>query len=223
MGNRKVQGCKFLKMGGDEQKKKKVPKLIKGKWDVTKRLGAGCFGEVYEGKNREDGVRCAIKMEDSETNDPQLQVEEELLKEIRWEHANPQGFVTCFHFGQEPAEGGVTYNCLVMELLGKSLEDRVEQCKGKFTSKTTAMVAIQVLMRIEYLHSRGYVHRDIKPGNFVLGVDGKVHHIFIIDFGLSKRYWSRRENKHVELPRAKKSVTGTARYASINSHKGNEL
>merc|ERR1712178_475139 len=112
-------------------------------------------------------------------------------------------------------------NALVMEILGKSLEDHVQACKGKFTVKTTVLVAQQVLQRIEYLHSKGLVHRDIKPENFMFGVKGKVHHVYIIDFGLSKMYWDKPRNQHCQM-KQKLSLTGTARYASINAHKGVE-
>merc|ERR1719450_1913628 len=105
-----------------------------------------------------------------------------------------------------------------MELLGKSLEDRVQSCKGKFTVPTAVLVAEQLLLRIEYLHSKGIIHRDIKPENFMFGVKDKIHHLYLIDFGLSKKYY---DQKHVQI-RTKLSLTGTARYASINAHKGVE-
>merc|ERR1712003_382678 len=81
---------------------------------------------------------------------------------------------------------------------------------------TTAMVAQQCILRLEYVHSKGVVHRDIKPENFMWGVGNKANHLYIIDFGLSIRYFQR---KHVPLTGGH-SMTGTARYASINAHKG---
>merc|ERR1719486_94691 len=105
-----------------------------------------------------------------------------------------------------------------MEYLGKSLEDRVQSCKGKFTVKTTVLVAEQILRRIEYLHSKGIVHRDIKPENFMWGVKEKQHHLYLIDYGLSKKYF---EKTHQKMNQ-RLSLTGTARYASINAHRGVE-
>jgi serine/threonine protein kinase len=128
----------------------------------------------------------------------------------------PQGVAECHYFGIEGP-----WNCLVMEILGKSLEDQVQACKGQLTQKTTVLIAQQVLQRIEYLHSKGLVHRDIKPENFMFGVNKKVHHVYIIDFGLSKKYWDQPNGKHCSM-RTRLSLTGTARYASINAHKGVE-
>eukprot|EP00913_Durusdinium_trenchii_P020101 g18889.t1 len=88
----------------------------------------------------------------------------------------------------------------------------------RFNAQTAVLIAEQVLRRIEYLHSKGIVHRDIKPENFMFGIKSRVHHLYLIDFGLSKRYF---DQKHVQL-RTQLSLTGTARYASINAHKGIE-
>jgi serine/threonine protein kinase len=108
-----------------------------------------------------------------------------------------------------------------MEMLGKSLEDQVSKHGGKLTAKTTTLIAEQVLQRIEFFHSRKMVHRDIKPENFMFGIKDKVHHVYIIDFGLSKMYWDTSKNQHGAL-KTGMSLTGTARYASICAHKGME-
>merc|ERR1712107_261450 len=105
-----------------------------------------------------------------------------------------------------------------MDLLGHSLEDCLQKCNGRFDEATAALVATQVVWRLEYLHSKGIVHRDIKPENFVCGLGSKCHHIYLIDFGMSKRYY---DNRHAAM-RQKLSLTGTARYASINAHSGLE-
>ena len=108
-----------------------------------------------------------------------------------------------------------------MELLGKSLEDILQAQQKKFTVKTVAMIGIQMLDRLEFIHSKNIIHRDIKPDNFVLGLDNKSHIIYILDFGLSKKFRSSRTHQHIKFS-VNKKLTGTARYASINALKGCE-
>ena len=113
-----------------------------------------------------------------------------------------------------------SYNIMIMEMLGKSLEDLNQLCKGKFSLKTVLMLGEQCVERIKYFHSRHFLHRDIKSDNFVMGIERKKHVVYIIDFGLSKRYIGK-DGKHIKY-REGKDLTGTARYASINTHAGVE-
>lgn len=187
-------------------------KIDNGRFEIDKALGAGCFGVVYRGKNTESNSEVAVKFEDLQARTQQLEQEWTILQLIN-KPAQPQGFSECFYFGREGR-----YHCLVLELLGLSLEDCVQTCKGTFKPLTTALIAEQLIRRLEYLHSKGIIHRDIKPENFMWGRKSKIHHVFMIDFGLSKRYY---DKQHVAM-REKLSLTGTARYASINAHRGVE-
>ena len=108
-----------------------------------------------------------------------------------------------------------------MELLGKSLEDLFQSMEKKFTIKTVCMVGIQMLDRLEFIHFKNMIHRDIKPDNFVIGSENKSHIIYILDFGLSKKFRSTKTHEHIKFS-VNKKLTGTARYASINSLKGCE-
>lgn len=187
-------------------------KIGGGRYEIDKKLGAGCFGEVWRGHDAQTKDLVAVKFEDFQGHALQLEHEVEILKLLA-RPVQQQGFAECYYWCQEGR-----YYCMVMELLGKSLEERMQGCNGRFTVQSAVLIAEQVLRRIEYLHSKGIVHRDIKPENFMFGVKEKIHHLYLIDFGLSKRYY---DQKHVQL-RTKLSLTGTARYASINAHKGIE-
>lgn len=112
------------------------------------------------------------------------------------------------------------YNVLVMDLMGPSLESLFNQTLRKFSLKTVLMLIDQMIQRIEYIHNRNFIHRDIKPDNFCIGLNKTSNKIFILDFGLAKRY-IQRDGKHIPY-REGKNLTGTARYASINTHLGIE-
>ena len=83
------------------------------------------------------------------------------------------------------------------------------------------MLADQMICRAEYVHSKNFIHRDIKPDNFLMGLGKRSSLVYIIDFGLAKKYRDQKTAKHIPY-RDGKSLTGTARYASINAHAGVE-
>lgn len=185
--------------------------VANGRFKIDKKLGAGCFGEVYLGVNVKTKQEVAVKFEDLQAPQNQLDDEADLLKRLGRPRP-PQGFTQCYYSGVEGP-----YRCLVMDFLGKDLEASVKTCKGKFAPLTTALVADQLMCRAEYLHSKGIVHQDIKTENFMWGTKDKVHHLYMIDFGLSKRYFV--DKTHVPISRGQQ-MTGTARFASINANYG---
>lgn len=154
----------------------------------------------------------AIKLEPTHTKHPQLFYESKLYMAL-------QGGIGIPKLRWCGSQGN--YNILIMDLLGHSLEDLFNYCKRKFTLLTTLMVVEQMLCRIEFIHSRNFIHRDVKPDNFLMGRGNKKHQVYAIDFGLAKRYRDPRTGLHIPY-RDGKSLTGTARYASINTHLGIE-
>lgn len=78
-----------------------------------------------------------------------------------------------------------------------------------------------MVQRIEFLHNNHFLHRDMKPDNFLVGINKKQHLLYMIDFGLAKRFRDPKTGEHIPY-RDNKSLTGTARYASVNTHLGIE-
>jgi len=103
-----------------------------------------------------------------------------------------------------------------MDLLGPSLQDMLTYNGNYFTLKTTLMIADQLLCRYEHIHNKNYIHRDIKPDNFLMGLGKLSHVVYLIDFGLGKRYKDANTNQHIPY-KLKKNLTGTVRYLSINA------
>lgn len=180
------------------------------KFRLGKKIGSGSFGDIYLGYHKDTAEEVAIKLEPANAQYPQLAWEYRIYSLLNMNNDFPM----TYWFG---IEGDFTG--LVMEYLGYSIETLFNRCQRRFSLNTVIMLGLQMLLRIETLHSIGYIHRDIKPDNFLIGRGSKSKHLFCIDFGLAKKYIH--EGKHI-IYHEGLSLTGTARYASINNHRGVE-
>ena len=180
--------------------------VVEGKYRILSKIGEGSFGKIFQGINSHTDEIVAIKIEKS-SESSLLKNEAKIYKLLE---DNP-GIPKLRSFGKE----GV-FNYMVMDLLGKSLEDCRVDCGGTLSLKTVLGLGVQMLRRIETIHENGIIHRDIKPDNFLIK-DGS-NLVNVIDFGLARRYTDKNGN-HIKEESGRK-LTGTARYASLNVHRG---
>lgn len=187
--------------------------IVCQKYRLVRKIGSGSFGDIYLGINISTGEEVAVKLESYKAKHPQLLYESKLYRIL-------QGGVGIPHI-RNYTTNDKDYNVLVMDLLGPSLEDLFNFCSRRFTMKTVLMLADQMIGRIEYVQNKNFIHRDIKPDNFLMGIGRHCNKVFLIDFGLAKKYRDSRTRAHIPY-REDKNLTGTARYASINAHLGIE-
>lgn len=185
---------------------------VGGRYKLRHKIGSGSFGDIYLANNVQTNEEVAVKMEDSRSKYPQLIYEAKILHALQ----GSSGIPTLLWFGQEG-----DYNILVMDLLGQNLEELFILCSNKMSIKTGLMLADQLLSIMEFIHSRGFIHRDLKPENLLMGLGKQSNFVNFIDFGLSKRFRDSKTLQHIPY-RENKQLTGTARYASINTHRGIE-
>ena len=189
-----------------------INKLIFSKFLIRKKIGKGSFGTVYQGINTSNNEKIALKVEKRKKNDPGT-LENEALRLV---YLQGEGVPCVYCYGNN-----LYHNLLVEELLGKSLEDLFNLFGKPFSLKTVCVLGIEMIKRIQYIHSKYYIHRDIKPDNFMTGRGQNEKKIYIIDFGLAKKYYSASKAQHIKFITGKHLI-GTARYCGRNAHRGYE-
>ena len=181
-----------------------------------KKIGSGSFGTIYQCRDVSSGINLAIKIENLviKNSKSTLEYESKILKYLQGGIGIPK-FYSYFSSSH--------YNLMIFELLGQNLEDVFSSlCQKQFSLQTVIHLGEQMLNRIEFLHSKGFIHCDIKPENFVIGSGAKKNIIYLIDFGISKRYKNLKTKVHIPYQEGQ-TMKGTARYTSINSHLGVSL
>ena len=180
-----------------------IGKIFFSKYKAIKKLGEGSFGKVY--KAEYNGDNYAIKMENKSKEQGLLELEATIMSYLKGPNIP---FIKSYGYSGD-------FNVLVMQLLDKSLEDLINKY-NTFSIKTVAILGYQMVNILQYIHDRHIIHRDIKPDNFVMGAQEDNAKLYILDFGLAKKYRSSRTL--VQYPYVKKKkLTGTARYASIHA------
>ena len=181
------------------------------KYKPIKKIGSGTFGNIYSTIRVKDNNVFAMKTEKLNAKIKTLESEAYFLYLL-------QGFgipklITYGHTKK--------YNILIETLLDKSLHAIFIKRKKLCNLIDTYFIGMQILDRLEFIHSKDIIYRDVKPENFLIGLNDP-NVIYIVDFGLCKKYRSSKTGKHI-LPKITKRFNGTLRYASFNAVRGKEL
>lgn len=188
--------------------------IISKKYKIIKLIGEGSFGKIFEVENLLTSELLAIKIEKKNNEAPDknfLKYEAIIYNRCR----DLKGFPHMRTFGTEES-----FNYLVIDLLGDSIEKLREKCGGKLKLQTILVLGTQLLNRLENLHELGIIHRDIKPDNVLIGKQNSSKTFYLIDLGLA-RFFIDNEGNHKPIVFDKKMI-GTLRYTSINVQDGIE-
>ncbi|XP_054781385.1 casein kinase 1-like protein HD16 [Prosopis cineraria] len=194
-------------------------------YKIERKLGKGGFGQVYVGRrisgvnmNERTGpgaVEVALKFEHRSSKGCNYgpPYEWQVYNTLGGSHGVPR-----VHYKGKQGD----YYVMVMDMLGPSLWDVWNNNSHTMSTEMVACIAIEAISILEKMHSRGYVHGDVKPENFLLGPPGTPDEkkLFLVDLGLATRWRDSTTGMHVEYDQRPDVFRGTVRYASVHAHLG---
>ena len=197
-----------------EEDKNILSTIFFKKYKPIEQISKGNYSLIYSGINIETNESVAIKLESRNIKEENQLLPNEIFYLYKLRHS--PGIVRIITTGRTKK-----YNILIEPLLGSTLYSLYLDHNKNFTLKDICLISIQCITRLESVHNKGIIHCDIKPENFSIGLKDK-RIIYLIDFGLSKKYRSDRTKRHIQF-NITKTMCGTARYASMNALSGLQL
>ncbi|KAG2038232.1 kinase-like protein [Suillus americanus] len=185
-----------------------VPAHVNGRYRLKEKIGSGAYGEVYHANDIIGDGDVVVKLQCITGSTTSLEHEYNVLRQL----GDTVGIPHVHWFGRED-----NYDALVLDRLGQSLESVFKTYQHSFSCNTIVFIAHQL-----YIHSKHFIHRDLKPDNILIGTGKDAHKIYLVDFGISKQYRYPCTHLHIAFEQTT-SLTGTLAFTSINSHAGMEL
>ena len=179
--------------------------MISNKYNLIEKISEGSFGSVFKAENIRTKENVAIKFEIKMDNIKSLKNEAKIYQYL----GKINGFPQIKMFGTMDK-----LNYLVIDLLGKSLSNTILYF-NKLSLKTTLLIGIQIINRIKVLHENQLLHRDVKPSNFLFGLEKDINKLYLVDFGFSKRYIY--NGNHIQ-ERELTKIVGSPNFVSLNIH-----
>lgn len=179
--------------------------MLVNKYKLLEKINEGSFGSVYKAENIMTKELVAIKLETKSEDIRSLKNEAKIYQYL----GNLDGIPRIKIFGTTN-----NMNYLVIDLLGDSLDNVIKYYKA-LSLKTVLLLGIQIIKRIQSLHDKYLLHRDIKPTNFIFGCGNETNKLFLVDFGLTKRYDY--DGKHIEETKIR-NIIGSPNFVSLNVH-----